>query len=231
MEIVINIKILKPVMDPKEKRTDSFLLGVNYWPTRQNIRMWKNWESDQIEQDMEALEKMGNRIVRAFILDEDFVNNYGEIVEESIKKLQEFLDICKRHHQRVMITFLVGHMSGRNWFIPWALENNIYSSESMVKFANFVRSVVKRFKEHISIEGWIMSNEMSIVKASKNKEEALAIEKIFYGTVKTLDKNHLVSSGDVISFLQEPPNIEGNSDYAGLHIYFYDNDQVRHRFT
>ena len=33
-----------------------------------------------------------------------------------------------------------------------------------------------------------------------------------------------------MSYLQEPVNINGYSDYSGLHIYTYDNDIIKHRY-
>lgn len=215
----------------ENKWKDNFLLGVNYWPTRQNIKMWKNWEPEEISKDITSLSKLGTTTLRGFILDEDFVDNYGKINQEALKNLSQFLDICASHGQNVMLTFMVGHMSGRNWFIPWAPENRIYENESIIKFTEFVKTIVVRFRNHPAIEGWLMSNEMSIVLEPKDKYQALSIEKSFYQTVKFYDPKHLASSGEVISYLQEPQNIEGYSDYSGLHIYFYDNDKIRHRFT
>jgi endo-1,4-beta-mannosidase len=215
----------------KKEPEKDFLLGVNYWPTKQNIKMWKNWEPEEIEKDILSLSQLGTRTLRCFVLDEDFVDTYDNLNQESFSKLEKFLDICAFNGQKVMLTFMVGHMSGRNWLIPWAPANNIYEDKSIVKFTEFVKNIVVRFRDHPAIEGWIMSNEMSIVSQPRDKYEALLIEKAFYGTVKLYDQKHLVSSGEVISYLQEPQNIEGNSDYAGLHIYFYDNDRIRHRFT
>lgn len=56
----------------ENKWKDNFLLGVNYWPTRQNIKMWKNWEPEEISKDITSLSKLGTTTLRGFILDEDF---------------------------------------------------------------------------------------------------------------------------------------------------------------
>lgn len=218
-------------MEDEKLEGKKFMLGVNYWSSKSNIGMWKKWNESEILKDIVQLGKLGNRVLRIFLLNEDFVDNYGAIKESSIEKLELFLKICEENNQKVFVTFLVGHMSGRNWFIPWASDGDIFSNKSLVGFTNFVGEVVKRIGGYNSIAGWIMSNEMSIVKEPERKEDAIALERTFYGTVRNLDKNRLISSGEVISFLQEPPNIAGNSDYSGLHIYLYDNNKTRHRFT
>ncbi len=56
------------------------------------------------------------------------------------------------------------------------------------------------------------------------------LEYAFYNTVKSIDNKHIASSGDIMSYLQEPVNINGYSDYSGLHIYTYDNDIIKHRY-
>ena len=136
-------------------------------------QMWKNWEPEEISKDITSLSKLGTTTLRGFILDEDFVDNYGKINQEALKNLSQFLDICASHGQNVMLTFMVGHMSGRNWFIPWAPENRIYENESIIKFTEFVKTIVIRLRNHPAIEGWLMSNEMSIVLEPKDKYQAL----------------------------------------------------------
>ncbi len=209
---------------------NNFLLGVNFWPSKNNIKMWKNWDEKGIEDDINKVKNLGINFLRVFILDEDFIDVYGKINNISIKHLKFFLDLCSKNNLMVMPTLIVGHMSGRNWFIPWAVNNNVYDNASIIKFKNFVREIVLKFRDNKAIYGWIMSNELSIVNRPELREEALLLEYTFYNTVKSIDNKHIASSGDVMSYLQEPVNIDGYSDYSGLHIYTYDNDIVRHRY-
>lgn len=54
----------------------------------------------------------------------------------------------------------------------------------------------------------------------------------FSKTVKSIDLNHVVSSGDLIDgYMQETPNVRDLVDYVGLHLYLYDSDIVRHGYT
>lgn len=207
----------------------AFLLGVNYWPRKLNIRMWHDWDENTIAEDCKKIKDLGFRVVRIFIKDEDFADEDAEIREEPLKKLERLLDILAENGLYAFITFIVGHMSGKNWRIPWTSFDELYTSKSIERTMRFIRGIVERVKDHKAVAGWILSNELSLVKRASSREEALAMLKAFAYTVKSIDKDHVISSGDIIdSYMQETYNVEGVVDYIGPHIYLYDNDPIRH---
>ncbi|RLG75684.1 MAG: glycoside hydrolase family 42, partial [Thermoprotei archaeon] len=209
-----------------------FLLGVNYWPRKTNIRMWRDWDEDAVREDVEAMKKMGIRVVRFFLKNEDFADERGLPRGEALDKLGRFLDILGDAGIAGFATFLVGHMSGENWPIPWTTFEDLYKPDSIEKTCRFVETVVSRFREHRAVAGWILSNELSLVKRARSSEEALALLRAFVGTVKRIDPKHVVSSGDIPwSYLQETPIVKNLVDYVGPHLYLYDVDKVRHGYT
>ncbi len=209
-----------------------FLLGVNYWPRKLNIRMWRDWDENSIREDIELMKRLGIRAVRLFIKNEDFANEYGEVHPQALEKLKKVLDALSEHEIVGFVTLLVGHMSGKNWRIPWLAFEDIYKSHAVEKTMRFIEGVVKEFKEHTAVAGWILSNELSLVKRAESREEALALLRAFSQAVKSIDRDHAVSSGDVPdSFMQETPNVRSYVDYIGPHLYLYDTDLVRHGYT
>jgi endo-1,4-beta-mannosidase len=59
----------------------------------------------------------------------------------------------------------------------------------------------------------------------------LRLLRAFSETVRGVDRDHVVSSGDTPdSYLQETPNIRELVDYVGLHLYLYDTDLARHGY-
>lgn len=208
-----------------------FLLGVNYWPRKLNIKMWREWDEDAVKDDIKVMKKLGVRVVRVFVKDEDFADEDGCVYEASLKKLNRFLDILAENNLYAFITFIVGHMSGKNWRIPWTSFEDLYTAKAIEKTMKFIESLVRRFKDHRAVAGWILSNELSLVKRARSREEALAMLKAFSYTVKSIDGNHVVSSGDVPdSYMQETYNVRDFVDYVGPHIYLYDSDTVRHSY-
>ena len=209
-----------------------FLLGVNYWARRGNIAMWASWDPESIREDFKLMSEVGIRVVRAFIRNEDFADEQGNLLEDAARKLGQFLDIANEAGVKVLLTLLVGHMSGKNWRIPWTPNDKVYSPDSVSKTCNFVAQVVSRFKSHPAIAGWILSNEISLVARASSRGEALNLLRACSLTIKAIDENHVFSSGDLPDgYLQETPNVRGLVDYVGPHLYLYDNDAVRHGFT
>ena len=95
-----------------------FLLGLNYWPRKLNIRMWRDWDEKAIEEDIKLMKSLGIRAVRFFIKDEDFADEDTNVYTQSIEKLRKFLDILNKNNIAGFATLIVGHMSGKNWRIP-----------------------------------------------------------------------------------------------------------------
>jgi len=209
-----------------------FLLGVNYWPRKLNIRMWRDWSEADIIEDVKLIKELGIRVVRFFIKNEDFADENASVYMDSLEKLDRFLRILEYYGIIGFASFLVGHMSGKNWRIPWSKPEELYTPPSIEKTCRFIETIVGKFKDYNSIGGWILSNEISLVKKAESREEALAFLRAFSKTVKSIDLNHVVSSGDLIDgYMQETPNVRDLVDYVGLHLYLYDSDIVRHGYT
>jgi len=181
-----------------------FLLGVNYWLRRLNIRMWRDWNEDFIREDVAKMRELSIRAARAFIKCKDFANDYGNVKLEALEKLRRFLDILWKHGIQAFVTFLVGHMSGKNWRIPWTDFDKIYTPEAVARTVRFVEQVVSALKDHPSVAGWILSNELSLVKMASSREEALVLLRSFAKAVKRINGKHVVSSRGVPdSYMQE----------------------------
>ncbi|MDT7862208.1 MAG: cellulase family glycosylhydrolase [Saccharolobus sp.] len=207
-----------------------FLIGVNYWPRISNIKMWSKFNLNEIENDLKLMRDLGINAIRAFILDEDCSDEKGNFTEECKQKLYKFLNITEKYSVKVLLTFIVGHMSGKNWKIPWDKDSSIYDKIEPTR--KFITAIIKEFKDHGSILGWILTNEISLVRLPQNEEIFLRWLKELYKTVKEIDNTHVVSVGDNVSpfshtFLK-PENVRGIVDYASPHIYLYDQNPIRH---
>ncbi|MFB6491081.1 MAG: glycoside hydrolase family 42 [Thermoproteus sp. AZ2] len=208
-----------------------FLLGVNYWPRLHNIKMWKEWNEGDLAKDLDQMRELGIRAVRFFILAEDFFDPYGGVYEGSLAKLKRFMEMLGERGIRGFPTLIVGHMSGRNWKIPWAPDGDVYRPEAVERGVRAVSEVVKALRGHKALGGWILSNELSLVKRAESREEALALLRAYSSAIKSLDPHAPFTSGDVSSsYLQEPPNVKGLVDFVGVHLYPYDSNAVRHAY-
>ena len=206
-----------------------FLLGANYWPRKTNLSMWSSWDPESVADDLRRAAELGVRVLRAFLRDLDFSDEAGNLREDAAAKLRQFLDMAEAAGVKVLLTLIVGHMSGKNWPIPWTPNDKIYSPDSIAKTCNFASQLVSRFRDHPAVAGWILSNELSLVSRAPSRDEALNLLRECSRVIKSLDPGHAFSSGDVPdSYMQETPNVRGLVDYVGPHLYLYDNDAVRH---
>ena len=209
-----------------------FLLGVNYWPRKLNIRMWRDWDDSAIREDLNLMKNIGIRAVRFFIKNEDFADENANVFPHALEKLGRFLDLLREHNIMGFATLIVGHMSGKNWEIPWLRPEEIYTSHGIERTMRFIETIVTRFSAHPAIAGWILSNELSLVRRAEKREEALALLRLYSKIVSSIARSALVSSGDLVdSYMQEPPNVSSLVDYIGLHLYLHDSDPVRHGYT
>ncbi|ADN50980.1 glycoside hydrolase 5 family protein [Vulcanisaeta distributa] len=208
-----------------------FLLGVNYFPRKSNIKMWSKWNMDDIRNELNVMRSLGIRAVRFFIIAEDFMDNYGNINEDTVRKLKEFLDLLREYGIIGFPTLFVGHMSGRNWRVPFLVNGDPYDEESITRFTQFVTNIVNELKNHEALGGWILTNEISLFKRPENRDRALAFLSAVTSAIKRIDPNHVVSSGDVFyGPMQEEPNVRGMVDYIGPHLYLYHDDPVLHGY-
>jgi endo-1,4-beta-mannosidase len=118
-----------------------FLLGVNYWPRKLNIRMWRDWDEEALKEDVEVMRSLGVRAVRLFLLDQDWVTASGDLNGVQLQRLRWLLDRLGDSGIAAFVTLLVGHMSGRNWAVPWAPDNDIYSAKDIEGTARFASAV------------------------------------------------------------------------------------------
>lgn len=89
-----------------------FLLGVNYWSRKLNIRMWRDWDRDAIEEDVKLMKELGIRAIRFSIKNEDFADEDTNIYPSSLKKLREFLDMLAGNG-------IVGFCDATCWSYEW----------------------------------------------------------------------------------------------------------------
>ena len=212
-----------------------FLLGANYWCRKHNVQMWNNWDLEAIKEDLDRVKELGLRALRIFLLSKDFSNSDGGVKEGALKKLEIFLDEASKREIAVFPSFIVGHMSGKNWFIPWDPYNEVYKSSIICRAKKFIGAVVERFKEHPAIGGWILSNEISLVKAPKSVDEFRVWASELIGEIEKRDKSHVISIGDstrpISALPLKPENVQDLVGYLSPHIYYYDEDEVRHTYT
>jgi len=230
-------RIIQPVSD--------FLLGVNYWPARTFVRMWREFDEREIARDFDAIAGVGLRLVRFFLFWPDFQPAPDRVDEEQLANLARVLDLAAERGLLLMPTLLVGHMSGPNWLPRWAMSqepNNrpavyvvdgevsphkprdLYGGDDPAIFEAqrlLVRTVVERFHAHRAIWGWDLCNEISLVQRPETQAGEHWLRTLT-ADVHALDREHPVTAGILVSGVEGKGfRLESHAlvDVASEHAY------------
>jgi len=201
--------------------TGNFLTGCNYWASHAGIKMWSNWNPDQIEEDMITLKKSGITTLRIFPLWSDFQPisllrgaygtpvecRFGELAlpdtdtgkagmsEEMLQRFACFLELLDKHNMTCIVALITGWMSGR-LFVPPALEglNPITDPLAIRWETRFVKYLVTKFKSNSTISAWELGNECNCM-GKATRDEAYEWTALIANTVKAVDPSRPIISG------------------------------------
>ena len=100
----------------------TFELGLNYWPRRSAMYMWREHDISEVRDEMAHIADLGFDVVRLFVLTRDFLPEPARVDAAMVARL---VDVCRATSDaglRVVPTFVVLNMSGRIWWPDWMLD-------------------------------------------------------------------------------------------------------------
>ncbi|MER5183977.1 cellulase family glycosylhydrolase [Streptomyces sp. NPDC002896] len=212
-------------------------LGANYWSRTGGPLMWRSYDPDVVSEELRVLRDHGLNMTRSFYYWPDFMPTPYTVDEEKCALFADFLD---RHHELGMTTvptFIVGHMSGENWDPSWRGGRDLYSDVWMVaRQAWFAGQMVRRFKDHPAVAGWLVSNEMPIYgDRTQDREAVSSWAQIIADAVRAAGGTQPFSLGEGAWGRENTGNENGFSvrytaeicDFLGPHVYRMEDDPVR----
>jgi endo-1,4-beta-mannosidase len=67
----------------------TFEFGINYWPKRTGFWMWREFDIEEVRDDMAHIAAMGFDVVRMFALTEDFLTGPRTVDSKNVERLVE----------------------------------------------------------------------------------------------------------------------------------------------
>lgn len=196
-----------------------FMLGCNYWASHAGAEMWKNWDEEQVERDMQDLSEYGVKYLRVFPNWKDFqpvMPVYGgegrikEYMLEGCRELEnpwyldevmldrfgKFCTVAEKYGMKLIVGLITGWMSGR-LFIPSALNGkNLCTDPVALKFELLmVRGIVSRFCDRDVIYAWNLGNECNCMSKVNTREEAMVWTAAVSNAIRAADPDRPVISG------------------------------------
>lgn len=196
-----------------------FMLGCNYWASHAGAEMWKNWDEEQVERDMQDLSEYGVKYLRVFPNWKDFqpvmpvYGGEGRIKEYMLEGCREpenpwyldevmldrfgkFCTVVEKYGMKLIVGLITGWMSGR-LFIPSALNGkNLCTDPVALKFELLmVRGIVSRFCDRDVIYAWNLGNECNCMSKVNTREEAMVWTAAVSNAIRAADPDRPVISG------------------------------------
>ncbi len=197
----------------------NYMIGCNYWGSKYGTEMWKYWDGESVDKDLEVLSKYGVKYMRVFPNWRDFqpleklhmysnlkreYRLHGEklmtdefgLDEDCMNHFEEFLGYVKKHGMKVIVSVLTGWMSGRMFAPPAIHDKNLISDPEALKFeVKFVRGFVRRFKDSDVIEYWDLGNECNCLSPANTEEEAYMWTATIANAIRSEDHSRKIQSG------------------------------------
>ena len=105
-----------------DNQTVTFELGVNYWPRRSAMYMWREFDIAEVRDDMAQIASIGFDVVRLFALTQDFLPRPMAVAPEMVARLEQVALAVKDAGLSVVPTLIVINMSGKMWWPKWMLD-------------------------------------------------------------------------------------------------------------
>lgn len=225
---------------------DTFQFGVNYWPRRQAMRFWSEFDAAVVDEDFALLEELGLTTVRLFLLWEDFQPAVDEISGLALTNLERVLELAADHGLSLNVTFFTGHMSGPNWIPSWLLEGppservsqvvsrgrivqsgykNPFSDPAAIQAGRLlIRRVVERCRSHPAVGVWNLGNEPDLVAHPPSDAAGRDWVRGMVDTIRAAGGEQPVTMGlHAVSLTQNVglrvDQICAELDFASMHAY------------
>ena len=207
-----------------------FSLGVNYWPRRSAMAMWRRFDAGEIREDFTRIAGLGLDTVRFFLRWDDFQPQADTVEPLMLARLEAVVSIAAEVGLRTVPTLFCGHMCGVNWLPAWSLDPNTHSRyrtitgdrESPFGIGNmyagplldaqllFAREVGARLRAHPAVKTWDIGHKFSNVREPSH----VKVSSGDHGTEPAAEREVAEWSRRLIDALQEASSIPTT---AGTH--------------
>ncbi len=143
-----------------------FELGINYWPRRKAMYMWREYDLGAIREEMAQIADMGFDTVRWFPLMQDFLPRPDHVDPRMVGRLVEVAVAVADAGLLSVPTLLTINMSGVIWWPEWMIDAggrhaNLYSDPSTLRSqAMLAETCARALAGDASIRAFDVSNEM-----------------------------------------------------------------------
>ncbi len=224
-----------------------FPVGVNYWPRRKAMYWWKDFDRDEVAEEFDVIASLGLRLVRLFLMWEDFQPTPEAVATEALDHLEVVCDVAAERGLGLDVTFFTGHMSGPNWAPSWLLGGTepVPEGRQVISGANEdagayrnpftdpvaldaaerqLRAVVGRLRDHRGVWAWNLGNEPDNFALPPDDAAGAAWAARMFAVIRELDPGRHRTVGLHSPSLSTRNHLRADqvfaeADFAVMHTY------------
>ena len=153
----------------------AFELGVNYWPRRSAMYMWRELDLGEVREDMARIAEMGFDTVRVFALTQDFLPEPHTVAGDMIARLVDVARAAADAGLRTVPTLIVLNMSGKIWWPSWMRDKGhqvgLFSDPALLRAqALLVETCARALAGDPSVRAFDLSNEIDDAQRPRSRD-------------------------------------------------------------
>lgn len=207
-----------------------FELGINYWPRRRAMYMWREFDLGEVREDMSRIADIGFDVVRVFALTEDFLPGPTTVAADKVTQLVRVTEAAKDAGLRVVPTLIVVSMSGRIWWPSWMLNadgtpRDLFSDPAILRAqALLVDTCARALAGDEAIRAFDLANEIDDAQRPRSREAARLWASQLANTIRRAAPGTPIQIGAHLPSLTTDNNmrvddIAGVADEDVMHAY------------
>ena len=208
----------------------SFELGINYWPRRSAMWMWREFDIGEVRDDMAQIAGIGFDVVRFFALTRDFLPGPMTVAPEMVSRLEQVALAAKDAGLKSLPTLITINMSGRFWWPRWMVDTDgvpadLFSDPEILRSeAILVETCARALSGDPSIRAFDLSNEIDDAQRPLSREAGWLWASLLANTIRRAAPGTPVQIGAHLLSLTTPKylridDLAGVADDDVMHAY------------
>lgn len=208
----------------------TFELGINYWPKRSAMWMWREFDISEVRDDMAQIASIGFDVVRFFAMTRDFLPAPMTVAPEMIGRLEQVALAAKDAGLKSMPTLITINMSGRFWWPDWMVDAqgipaNLFSDPEILRSqALLVETAACALAGDDSVRAFDLSNEIDDAQRPVSRDAGWLWASLLANTIRRAAPRTPVQIGAHLLSLTTPKylridDLAGVADEDVMHAY------------
>jgi endo-1,4-beta-mannosidase len=216
----------------------TFELGVNYWPRRSAMYMWRELDIGEVREEMAQIASIGFEVVRIFALMQDFLPRSLTVDEKMIARLVDVVEAAKEAGLKVVPTLIVINMSGQMWWPEWMLDKSgrpgdLFSDPVILKSQTLlVESCARALAGNDGIRAFDIANEIDDAQRPSSRDAGREWASALGDTIRRASPGTSIRIGAHLPSLSTTNNLRVDdlaavTDEDAMHAYPLYSDVAR----